>query len=132
MSSRRPMPDAVADRFARDLADARAAIRDAEIDRAWSALEEAHVLSQPWAWPHVKVHLLMLRLGWRTGDRREVTGQLVRIIVAGPGSLSGRYPVGNTGRASVPATQPMPMDDELRELLDKGTARPMTGGVLDG
>ena len=132
MSGRRPMPDGAAERIARDLADARTAVRDGDIDRAWDALEEAHVLSQPWAWPHVKVHVLMLRLGLHTRDRREVTGQLTRIIVAGPGSLSGRYPVGNTGRASIPATRPMPIADELRDLLDGETASATTGGVHDG
>ena len=132
MSVRRPMSAAVADRFIRDLADARAAADRGEIDRAWAMLEEAHVLSQPWAWPHVKVHVLMLRLGWRVKDRREVTGQLARILVAGPGSLTGRYPVGNTGRASVPATQPMPMADDLRDLLAEKDAGRSTVGATDG
>jgi hypothetical protein len=132
MSRRRPMSAAVAERFNADLATARAAVRGDEIDRAWAMLEEAHVLAQPWVWPHVKVHVLMLRLGWRTKDRREVTGQLARIIVAGLGSLSGRYPVGNTGRASVPATQPMPMADELRELLADESVRPATVRAFDG
>ena len=85
---------------------------------AWALLEEAHVLSQPWAWPHIKVHAAMLALGWRTRDRREVRGQLLRIVVAGSGSVTGRYPEGNTGRASVPATQPMPVPDDLRTLLE--------------
>ena len=117
------MPAAVADRVTPDVQLARRTVdRDAvdqgTVDRAWGLLEEAHVLSQPWAWPHIKVHAAMLRLGWRTRDRREVAGQLVRIVVAGPGSLTGRYPEGNTGRADVPATRPMPVADELRGLLD--------------
>jgi hypothetical protein len=43
--------------------------------------------------------------------------QLARIIVAGPGTATGRYPLGNTGRADVPATQPMPAPDDLADLL---------------
>jgi hypothetical protein len=112
------MPAAVADRLAADLTAARDASHGGEVERAWELLEEAHVLSQPWAWPHVKVHAAMLALGWRTRDRREVSGQLLRIVVAGPGSLTGRYPEGNTGRASVSATQPMPVPAELRALLE--------------
>ena len=27
-----------------------------ELDRCWTLLEDAHVLSQPWAWLHVRVH----------------------------------------------------------------------------
>ena len=120
--SRRSMPVAVADRFTTDVVSARDAARAGDDGAAWALLEEAHVLSQPWAWPHVKVHAAMLALGWRTRDRREVRGQLLRIVVAGPGSMTGRYPEGNTGRSSVSAAQPMPIPDDLRTLL----------GVSDG
>lgn len=115
--TRPAMPAAVFDRLTADPASARRAARSGNEGAAWELLEDAHVLSQPWAWPHVKVHAAMLALGWRTRDRREVTGQLLRIAVAAPGSLTGRYPQGNTGRSSVPATRPMPVPDDLRELL---------------
>ena len=64
----------------------------------------------------------MFALGWRTRDVGEVRGQLIRLVVAGPGSASGRYPVGNTGRSNVRATEPMPVPDDLAALLD-GAAR---------
>lgn len=115
---RRPIPTAISERLTADLAAARDETKSGNEAAAWMLLEEAHVLSQPWAWPHIKVHFEMLALGWHTRDRREVTGQLLRIVMAGPGSLTGRYPEGNTGRASVPATQPMPVPDDLRTLLD--------------
>ncbi|HYN35045.1 MAG TPA: DUF3703 domain-containing protein [Ilumatobacteraceae bacterium] len=76
------------------------------------------MLSQPWAWWHIRVHSAMFAAGVRERDAREVWGQLVRLVVAGPGSLTRRYPIGNTGRARVPATQPMPIPHELAELLD--------------
>lgn len=114
------MPVSVAARFKADVRSARAAARAGDEGAAWALLEEAHVLSQPWARPHVKVHAAMLALGWRTHDRREVAGQLLRIVAAGPGSLTGRYPDGNTGRSSVPATRPMPVPDDLRTLLEVG------------
>jgi hypothetical protein len=53
----------------------------------------------------------------RTGNRRDVIGRLARMIVAGPGSATGRDPLGNTGRAKVPATEPMPLPDDLTALL---------------
>jgi len=43
--------------------------------------------------------------------------------VAGPGSLSGRYPTGNTGRARVPATQPMPIRSDLAKMLEQADQR---------
>jgi hypothetical protein len=101
-------------------ADRRAAriARDAgNLDEAWRLLERTHILSQPWAWPHVRSHVDMLRLAVHARDRREVLGQIVRTLVAGPGSAVGRYPLGNTGRSNVSATQPMPIPQDLAELL---------------
>jgi hypothetical protein len=37
--------------------------------------------------------------------------------LAGPGSISGRYPVGNTGGADVSAFSPMAVPEDLRPLL---------------
>jgi hypothetical protein len=113
-------------------ADGRSTIRlacAAERDRArtarargdsteeWRHLERAHILSQPLAWPHLVTHAAMLAAAWRRRDRRELAGQLLRLLLAVPGSISGRYPAGNTGGADVSAFQPMPIPDDLRSLL---------------
>jgi hypothetical protein len=62
----------------------------------------------------------MLGAAGRRRDGREVAGQLLRLLLAVPGSLTGRYPVGNTGGAAVSAFRPMPIPDDLRALLDTG------------
>jgi hypothetical protein len=112
---RRPMPEAVRSAFAAELAaDATAAT---PADR-WHHLERAHVLSQPWPWPHTLAHWRMLVLAVRQRDRAEALGQLVRLAVAAPGSASGRYPTGNTGRAAVGLRQAMPVPPDLAGLLD--------------
>lgn len=99
-----------------ELAAARAAVDGDPV--GWQHLERAHVLSQPWAWDHVRVHGAMLGRAWRARDRVEARGQLFRLVVAGPGSLVKRYPIGNTGRARVSATAPMPIiDDDIRAAL---------------
>lgn len=87
-------------------------------DARWTHLERAHILSQPWAWPHVDVHGRMLGQALRERDRREAIGQVVRLVVAGPGSLAGRYPEGNSGRATVPMTQPAPIPPDLASILE--------------
>jgi hypothetical protein len=89
-------------------------------DRAseWGHLERAHILSQPLAVAHVRTHLAMLAHGIRQRDRREVIGQVVRLLVAGPGSVVGRYPLGNTGGANVNAITPMPIPADLQAVLD--------------
>ncbi|ETT27901.1 hypothetical protein RAJCM14343_1206 [Rhodococcus aetherivorans] len=83
----------------------------------WAHLERAHILSQPYPWPHTRNHLAMLVLALRRRDRRETLGQVVRIIVAAPGSASGRYPEGNTGRSGAGLMTPMPMPDDLARIL---------------
>ena len=85
----------------------------------WSHLERAHVVSQPWPWPHTRVHAAMLARALRERDRNEVVGQIVRLIVAGPGSLSGKFPEGNTGRSIMGLTQTAEIPDELATILAK-------------
>ena len=118
--NRRPMPPAVRSRIAHDLAESKRRREDSSRGDVWQPLEEAHILSQPWAWTHVRVHAAMLSCAVSRRDGHETLGQLVRLVVAGPGSLTGRYPVGNTGRAAVPALQPMPMPQDLATLLGDG------------
>jgi len=88
------------------------------LEEAWRHLERAHILSQRFAGPHVRVHVTMLGFGLRRRDVREVSGQLVRALVAAPGSWLGRAPVGNTGGANVGILTPMTIPDDLRALLD--------------
>ena len=114
---RRARTPQIAGAIEADRRAARAARAAGDLDEAWRLLERTHILSQPWAWPHVRSHLDMLRLAVHVRDRREVLGQIGRTLVAGPGSAAGRYPLGNTGRASVPATRPMPVPGDLAELL---------------
>ncbi|HEY6617230.1 MAG TPA: DUF3703 domain-containing protein, partial [Vicinamibacterales bacterium] len=53
----------------------------------------------------------------RRSDWHELVGQLFRITVAVPGSITGKYPLGNTGGANVSAFEPMPIPEDLRPLL---------------
>jgi hypothetical protein len=100
-----------------NLAQARTARRSGNWDLCWSVLEDAHVLSQPWVWPHTRVHAAMLTAGWQARDAREVRGQLLRLLSGGPASAVRRYPTGNTGRTRISAIQPMPIRSDLAELL---------------
>jgi hypothetical protein len=101
----------------KNMADARKARKERQWDVCWSLLEDAHIVSQPWAWPHMRVHAAMLVAGWRARDSREVRGQMLRLLFGGPASVVGRYPTGNTGRARESAIQPMPMRADLAGML---------------
>src|SRR3954451_3213790 len=101
---------------------ARVAREKGDAAEEWRRLERAHILSQPMAGPHVRTHVDMLGYARRAHNRREVIGQLVRLVVAAPGSWSGRYPVGNTGGADVSAFSEMPIPDDLAALLESADA----------
>jgi hypothetical protein len=83
----------------------------------WQHLERAHILSQPMAGAHVRTHAAMFGAAVRRHDLHEVLGQTFRILVAAPGSVTGKYPVGNTGGADVSAFEPMPIPADLQALL---------------
>ena len=52
-----------------------------ELASAFRCFERAHILGQHRTRLHVRAHLAMLKVGWRR-DRREIAGQLSRIIAA--------------------------------------------------
>lgn len=101
--------------------EARSAVRAGVVEQAWPLLEQAHVLSQPLARPQINVHWVMLRTAVTTRDPRECAGQLIRLALAGPGSLLGRYPAGNSGRARVSAFASSRVSDDLQAILDRAS-----------
>jgi hypothetical protein len=100
-----------------EMATYRAARRQQQWDKAWIALERAHILSQPFLGPHLANHWEMLVFAAAQRDAREVVGQIMRLALAPLGALTGRNPVGNIGRATVSAFQPMPIPDDLRKAM---------------
>jgi hypothetical protein len=117
------MPDELPRRIPADIAT----LLDAELtaartsDDPWPSLERAHLLSQPWGWPHTRVHLAMLRVAVQQRDRREAIGQIIRVAVAGPGSLVGKYPPGNTGRTTMGLTETATLPPDIDEVLGRFT-----------
>lgn len=107
------------DAYEAELAAARRASFEGHFERAFEHLGRAHILSQRFTWRHVRAHWLMLKLGASVRDWREVFGQLSRIVAAAVFSRIW-VPIGNTGRANVSAMKPMPIPDDLRDLLEKG------------
>lgn len=81
----------------------------------WSHLERAHILSQPYPWPHTRNHAAMLVLALRQHDRREALGQVVRIIVAARGPLS--LLPGRQYRTRAGLMTPVPIHADLAEAL---------------
>lgn len=100
-----------------EMAAYRSAVEAGDDDRAWHHLERVHIVSQPYLGPHLASHGAMLRFAIRRGDAREALGQIFRFILAPLGALTGRLPIGNTGRSTVSAFAPMPIPVDLAEAL---------------
>lgn len=70
---------------------------DLSYDERLLLLEDAHLLSQPYAMPHFFVHWEMFKLAFNYKQCSEALGQMPRLILAMPGSWLGMAPRGNVG-----------------------------------
>jgi hypothetical protein len=102
--------------FSDEVSRSKAALEGGDFDACFTHLERAHVIGQRMTGPHTFVHCLMLVAGWRRGDYWEAVGQVPRILAS---ILFSRLwvPRGNTGRARISAFKPMPIPEDLRDLL---------------
>jgi hypothetical protein len=111
------MNSIVKNKFDEQIENAKDFEKKQDFERAWHFLERAHILAQYDAGPHLRVHWLMLRLAIETKDLAEFSGQLVRLLLAAPGSSFKKAPKGNTGRSNVGIFQPMEIPNDLEEVL---------------
>lgn len=102
-----------------EMAAYRAARSTNDAEKAWAALERAHIVAQPYLGPHLANHMAMLAFASAQRDVKEVLGQIVRLLLAPLGALTGRIPIGNIGRSTVSAFVPMPIPEDLREAMAK-------------
>ncbi|HDZ58149.1 MAG TPA: DUF3703 domain-containing protein [Pseudomonas xinjiangensis] len=111
-----------------EIAAARDAVGQGNLQQAFVHLELAHILSQRCTLAHAATHLRMLKLGWQQGNAGEVRGQIFRALAA---LLFSRIwvPVGNTGRASVSAFAPMPLPEDLARVLAASERRSKDDGL---
>jgi hypothetical protein len=87
-----------------------------DLNLAFHHYERAHILSQKYTWPHIRSHFGMLHIGYRRNDLREMLGQCVRVLAALIFSKLW-VPLGNTGGANVSALKPMPIPEDLKQVL---------------
>jgi hypothetical protein len=103
--------------FAIEMQLARRAESAGDLARAFHHLERAHILGQRELWPHLVTHWVMLRVGAKRRDGREVFGQVTRLFATFLGWATGWVPIGNTGGADVSPLRPMPLPPEFVPLL---------------
>lgn len=87
-------------------------------EERWQWLAAAHIVGQYHLTLHWDSHCAMLGYAMELRDPREAAGQLFRLALVPLGHLLGRLPAGNTGRATVSAFSPMPLDERSRQLIE--------------
>lgn len=90
-----------------------------DLEKAWSHLERAHVIGQKYPYAHTFVHWKMLQFGIKIKNRKEIIGQIPRLIFGGVKSFVGKIPVGNPGGSNVPPLKPFPIHKEIQTILTK-------------
>lgn len=103
--------------IAREMTAFQAARSSGDSVMAWRSLERAHIISQPYLTLHIANHWDMLKFAVAEHDTKEIIGQVGRIILAPFGAVTGRIPIGNTGRSNVSAFKPMPVPEDLLETI---------------
>lgn len=114
------MPVRLQPYYRQEIAHYEACFKAKDFSRAWRHLERAHIIGQAWPYEHSYAHWLMLKFGLAIKNRKEVIGQLPRLLVGGVKSFVGKIPVGNTGGADVNPLQKMEIPEDLKSILARG------------
>ncbi|GEO02030.1 hypothetical protein NSE01_38620 [Novosphingobium sediminis] len=110
--------DLVQSAYREELATFRVASAQGDHLAAWRALERGHILAQARLPLHLHSHAVMLAYALARREWGEVSGQVFRLLLAPLGTLTGRLPVGNTGRTNVSAFASMPLPEDIADLLN--------------
>lgn len=109
--------------FYQEIELAKKNIAEKNFESAFRHLERAHVLGQSFVSLHSVAHYHMLRHAIFSANIKEIIGQIIRLPLGVIGSAVGIVPVGNTGGSNVSMFKKMPIEKEIKEImqLDKET-----------
>jgi hypothetical protein len=89
-----------------------------KLQESFQHLERAHILGQSWPIEHTMVHWKMLIFAFKIKNKKEILGQLPRLLFGGVKSFIGKIPLGNTGGSDVSPLRAMDIPDDLMEILN--------------
>lgn len=111
------MPEGLKVKYHQELEIYKREMSHANLEQAWRQLERIHIIGQPWFVQHTYSHWLMLRFGIKIKNKKEILGQLPRLLLGGIKSFVGKIPTGNTGGANVPPLRVMEIPEELKNIM---------------
>ena len=113
------IPKKLAPYYASELNNYQIQYVNGNLTKAWIHLENAHIIGQKYPYAHTFVHWKMLQFGIKIKNRKEVLGQIPRLLFGGIKSFVGKIPEGNPGGANVPPLKPFPIKKELQAIFTK-------------
>ncbi len=105
--------------FNTELSSYRTELKKGNLEQAWLHLERAHIIGQKYPITHSLVHWKMLCFGIKIKSKKEIIGQIPRLLFGGVKSFVGKIPIGNPGGANVPPLKPFPIEKELQDVFIK-------------
>lgn len=111
------MPAGLKTYYIKELEKYKSELLKGNFQDAWRQLERAHIIGQAWPREHSYTHWLMLKFGFKIKNKKEIIGQIPRLIFGGVKSFVGKIPVGNTGGANVPPLQPMQIPEDIQKMI---------------
>lgn len=112
------MPNTLMPFYKREVTIAQICLDSSNFQECWHHLERAHIIGQKYPYQHTFVHWKMLQFGFKIKNRKEIIGQIPRLLVGGIKSFVGHVPVGNTGGANVPPLKPMEIPKDIQEIIN--------------
>tara|TARA_B100000795_G_scaffold50591_1_gene33193 strand:- start:64 stop:441 length:378 start_codon:yes stop_codon:yes gene_type:complete len=113
------IPESLKPYYKAELNKYRTEYSNRDLKKAWNHLERAHIIGQKYPYAHTFVHWKMLQFGIKIKNRKEIMGQIPRLIFGGVKSFVGKIPLGNPGGANVPPLKPFPIENELKNIFQK-------------
>ena len=112
------LPKSLQPHFEQELLLYKNALVANHLKQAWTHLENAHIIGQRYPLTHTSVHWKMLKFGFKIKSRKEIFGQIPRLVFGGVKSFVGTVPVGNPGGANVPPLKPFPIQPHIQAIFD--------------
>ena len=113
------IPESLKPYYKAELNKYRTEYSNRDLKKAWNHLERAHIIGQKYPYAHTFVHWKMLQFGIKIKNRKEIMGQIPRLIFGGVKSFVGKIPLGNPGGANVPPLKQFPIENELKNIFQK-------------
>lgn len=113
------IPESLKPYYKAELVKYRTEYSKGNLKKAWNNLERAHIIGQKYPCAHTFVHWKMLQFGIKIKSKKEIMGQIPRLIFGGVKSFVGKIPIGNPGGANVAPLKPYPIEKELENIFAK-------------